>query len=94
MTEFDGICNPIGRKHRGGTVGKPFSAVQANIFLNNESGSDKTGVRELCIKGPSSFRNIGSYLSQLGNHLPIIGFSKLEVLLEWMKWISHDFGMN
>uniref|UniRef100_M1B6X6 Phosphatidylinositol synthase n=2 Tax=Solanum tuberosum TaxID=4113 RepID=M1B6X6_SOLTU len=61
MTEFDGICNPIGGKHRGGTVGKPFSAVQANIFLNNESGSDKTGVRELCIKGPS-FRNIGSYL--------------------------------
>ncbi|KAH0641586.1 hypothetical protein KY289_032560 [Solanum tuberosum] len=50
MTEFDGICNPIGGKHRGGTVGKPFSAVQANIFLNNESGSDKTGVRELCIK--------------------------------------------
>ncbi|KAG5589139.1 hypothetical protein H5410_039653 [Solanum commersonii] len=26
MTEFDGICNPIGRKHRGGTAGKPFSA--------------------------------------------------------------------
>ncbi|KAH0644289.1 hypothetical protein KY284_032173 [Solanum tuberosum] len=72
MTEFDGICNPIGRKHRGGTVGKPFTAVQANIFLNNESGSDKTGVRELCIKGPSSFRNIGSYLSQLGNHLTMI----------------------
>ncbi|WMV40388.1 hypothetical protein MTR67_033773 [Solanum verrucosum] len=72
MTEFDGICNPIGRKHRGGTVGKPFPAVQANIFLNNESGSNKTGVRELCIKGPSSFRNIGSYLSQLGNHLPMI----------------------
>lgn len=63
MTEFDGICNPIGRKHTGGAAGKRFSSVQANIFLNNESGSGKTRVRELCIKGPSSFRNIGSYLS-------------------------------
>uniref|UniRef100_A0A3Q7HH48 CDP-diacylglycerol--inositol 3-phosphatidyltransferase n=1 Tax=Solanum lycopersicum TaxID=4081 RepID=A0A3Q7HH48_SOLLC len=51
MTEFDGICNPIGRKHTGGAAGKRFSSVQANIFLNNESGSGKTRVRELCIKG-------------------------------------------
>lgn len=63
MTELNAICNPIVGKHRGDTVDKPFSAVQANLFLDDESGSDKTGVGEVCIRGPSSFRNIVSYLS-------------------------------
>nr|XP_016448615.1 PREDICTED: malonate--CoA ligase-like [Nicotiana tabacum] len=56
MTEFVmAISNPIKGKRKGGTVGKPFSGVQAKILLDDESGSDKTGVGELCIKSPSLF---------------------------------------
>ncbi|KAK4361909.1 hypothetical protein RND71_017150 [Anisodus tanguticus] len=57
MTEFVmAISNPIRGTRKGGTVGKPFSGVQAKILLDDESGSDKTGVGELCIKSPSLFK--------------------------------------
>ncbi|XP_019224889.1 PREDICTED: malonate--CoA ligase isoform X1 [Nicotiana attenuata] len=57
MTEFVmAISNPIKGKRKGGTVGKPFTGVQAKILLDDESGSDKTGVGELCIRSPSLFK--------------------------------------
>lgn len=57
MTEFVmAISNPIRGKRKGGTVGKPFPGVQAKILLEDESGNDKTGVGELCIKSPSLFK--------------------------------------
>ncbi|OIS96120.1 malonate--coa ligase [Nicotiana attenuata] len=57
MTEFVmAISNPIRGKPKGGTVGKPFSVVQAKILLDDESGSDKSELGELCIKSPSLFK--------------------------------------
>ncbi|XP_019260109.1 PREDICTED: malonate--CoA ligase-like isoform X2 [Nicotiana attenuata] len=59
MTEFVmAISNPIRGKRKGGTVGKPFSAVQAKILLDDhdENGSDKSELGELCIKSPSLFK--------------------------------------
>ncbi|KAM3380215.1 putative CoA ligase CCL8 isoform X1 [Capsicum galapagoense] len=57
MTEFVmAISNPIRGKRKGGTVGKPLPSVQAKILLDDDSGSDKTGVGELCVKSPSLFK--------------------------------------
>ncbi|PHT47073.1 Malonate--CoA ligase [Capsicum baccatum] len=57
MTEFVmAISNPIRGKRKGGTVGKPLPSVQAKILLDDDSGSDKSGVGELCVKSPSLFK--------------------------------------
>ncbi|KAJ8552922.1 hypothetical protein K7X08_020315 [Anisodus acutangulus] len=58
MMEFVmAISNPIRGKRKAGTVGKSFPGVQAKILLDDESGTDKSGVGELCIKNPSFFKD-------------------------------------
>ncbi|CAH9088552.1 unnamed protein product [Cuscuta europaea] len=53
MTEFVmSISNPIRGKRKGGTVGMPFTHVEAKIL----SDDDSSGVGELCIKSPSLFK--------------------------------------
>ncbi|CAN4088969.1 unnamed protein product [Withania somnifera] len=54
MTEFVmAISIPVRGNRKGGTVGKPFSGVQTKILLDDERGSDKTGIG---IKSPSLFK--------------------------------------
>lgn len=57
MTEFVmAISNPLRGERKAGTVGKPFPAVEVKIVAEDESGSDTTGVGELCVKSPSLFK--------------------------------------
>lgn len=56
MTEFVmAISNPLRGVRKGGTVGKPFSGVQAKILVEETTGDDDK-VGELCIKSPSLFK--------------------------------------
>ncbi|KAM2435356.1 hypothetical protein PS1_025321 [Malus domestica] len=57
MTEFVmAISNPLRGERKAGTVGKPFPGVEVKIVAEDESGSDTTGVGELCVKSPSLFK--------------------------------------
>lgn len=57
MTEFVmAISNPLHGERKAGTVGKPFPGVEVRILAEDKSGSDATGVGELCIKSPSLFK--------------------------------------
>lgn len=57
MTEFVmALSNPLKGMRKGGTVGKPFPGVQVKILADDESGTDVTGVGELCIRSPSLFK--------------------------------------
>ncbi|KAL8153154.1 hypothetical protein V2J09_010914 [Rumex salicifolius] len=57
MTEFVmAISNPLHGLRKGGTVGKPFPGVEVKILPEDGSGNDSSGVGELCVKSPSSFR--------------------------------------
>ncbi|XP_061367514.1 probable CoA ligase CCL8 [Gastrolobium bilobum] len=57
MTEFVmALSNPLKGERKAGTVGKPFPGIQVKILADEESGSDKTGVGELCVKSPSLFK--------------------------------------
>lgn len=57
MTEFVmAISNPLRGVRKGSTVGKPFPGVQVKILAEDGSGSDATGVGELCVKSPSLFK--------------------------------------
>ncbi|KAM1017079.1 hypothetical protein TB2_046513 [Malus domestica] len=57
MTEFVmAISNPLRGERKAGTVGKPFPGVEVKIVAEDESGSDATGVGELCVKSPSLFK--------------------------------------
>ncbi|CAN6700957.1 unnamed protein product [Malus baccata var. baccata] len=57
MTEFVmAISNPLRGERKTGTVGKPFPGVEVKIVAEDESGSDATGVGELCVKSPSLFK--------------------------------------
>lgn len=57
MTEFVmAISNPLNGKRKAGTVGKPFPGVEVRILAEDDSGTDATGVGELCVKSPSLFK--------------------------------------
>ncbi|EXB74527.1 Malonate--CoA ligase [Morus notabilis] len=57
MTEFVmAISNPLNGERKAGTVGKPFPGVEVRILAEDKSGSDGTGMGELCIKSPSLFK--------------------------------------
>ncbi|KAF7843367.1 malonate--CoA ligase isoform X2 [Senna tora] len=57
MTEFVmALSNPLKGERKASTVGKPFPGVQVKILADEEHGTDKTQVGELCIKSPSLFK--------------------------------------
>ncbi|KAI3977525.1 hypothetical protein MKX01_000438 [Papaver californicum] len=57
MTEFVmALSNPLKGLRKGGTVGKPLPGVEAKILLDDGTGSDTSGVGELCIRSPSQFK--------------------------------------
>ncbi|PON58622.1 2,3-dihydroxybenzoate-AMP ligase [Parasponia andersonii] len=57
MTEFVmAISNPLKGERKAGTVGKPFPGVEVRILAEDESGTDTTGVGELCVRSPSLFK--------------------------------------
>lgn len=57
MTEFVmALSNPLKGLRKGGTVGKPLPGVEVRILAEDGSGTETTGVGELCVRSPSSFR--------------------------------------
>ncbi|KAJ1388768.1 AMP-dependent synthetase/ligase [Sesbania bispinosa] len=57
MTEFVmALSNPLKGERKAGTVGKPLPGVQVRIVEDEESGNEKTGAGELCVKSTSLFK--------------------------------------